>query len=87
MPTSFFPIRPLPPITTIFMASLLLLVTGHWSLAIGHWPLVTGHCHSGFFSGIAIIVASRGCSTTAMTRVLPLADGFFDTRCRHPVGS
>ena len=38
-------------------------------------------------SGMAISFASRGCSTTAISRVFPSAAGFFDTRCRQPVGS
>jgi hypothetical protein len=58
-------------------------MTNDQAVFIGHWDLVIGH----LFSGIATIVESRGCSTTARMRVLVLADGFFDTRCRHPVGS
>src|SRR6516162_11899794 len=40
-----------------------------------------------FYSGIVICRASRGCRTTARTRVLTFAAGFFDTRCKQPVGS
>src|SRR5262249_34966647 len=40
-----------------------------------------------FGSGIVICLASRGCRSTARTRVLPFAAGFSDTRCRQPVGS
>src|SRR5438270_1078030 len=40
-----------------------------------------------FGSGIVICLASRGCRTTARTRVLPFLLGFLDTRCRQPVGS
>src|SRR5262249_20840229 len=39
-----------------------------------------------FRSGIVTCLASRGCSITARTRVLPFAAGFFATRCNALLG-
>src|SRR5262249_32801160 len=87
---NFFPMSPLPPITTIFMLNLLVGRPGSGLLIdLRHRPARMARVHSYFlsFSGMTMSLTSPGWSTTARMRVLPFLLGFLDTRCRQPVGS
>ena len=81
---SFFPMRPLPPITTIFMPGLLSCSPTQGALFDFHHRI---DGHSFFFSGMTMSLASSGCRTTAMKRALFVLLGFLLTPCRQPVGS